>query len=572
MTLKEALLLVNSADRRGDPFEALLACGYSPLHLKTFLAAYLTRELPGRVVSVATGLYGDLPGTLAAARQSEQPPQAITLSVEWPDLDPRLGYRRLGGWGASEMPDIVASCRTQLEWLAEAIANLPAGVSLAVAGPTLQPAPAAQTPGWIASAAELELRQAVAQFLLSVASGGGRILDSGYLDRASSPSQRFDARSELFAGFPFTREHASSLAEAFTRLLVPENPKKGLITDLDDTLWKGIVGEVGADAIAWDLDRKAQIHGLYQQMLASLGKQGALLAIASKNEAANVEAAFERPDIQIQRDSFFPAEVHWSPKSGSVSRILEAWNVGPDSVVFIDDSPGEIGEVQAAHPDLECILFPKGDPVAAIRLLTDLRDKFGKTRTSDEDALRLDSLRSAAELREASDSKEALDRFLSSAGGKLTIDLVSDDARTLELINKTNQFNLNGIRYTEGDWSASRALPGAFTFSILYEDKFGPLGKIAVLHGHAAHGAASVACWVMSCRAFSRRIEYHALQTLFERLGVDRVELQFEQTPKNGPIASLLLDLAGPDRAVITKDEFLARLPPLHHQVIYAES
>ncbi len=548
-----------------------LACGYSPLRLETFLTAYLARALPQRRIELSTGLYADLPGTLSAVAKRAGRPHGIALSIEWPDLDPRLGYRNLGGWRAAGLADIVSAARARLDWIAAAIEALPAGVALAVAGPTVAPAPFAHTPSWHASPAELELRQAFAGFMARAARAGAKALNATYLDRRTVLDERFDARSELFAGFPFTREHAANLAEGLVRLLLPENPQKGLITDLDDRLWKGLVGEIGADAVAWDLDGKAQIHGLYQQLLASLSEQGTLLAIASKNEASNVETAFARPDIRVPLDAFFPVEAHWNPKSSSVGRILDAWNVGADSVLFIDDSPAELAEVQAAHPDVECILFPKGDPAAALGLFQDLRDKLGKSNVQAEDALRLQSLRSGAALKEASDADDALDRFLSSAQGKLTIDAASEDARTLELVNKTNQFNLNGIRYTEGDWAASRERPGAFTYSMLYEDKFGPLGTIAVVHGRKSGSDALVDVWVMSCRAFSRRIEYHALEALFNRLGVERIELSFTQTPKNAPLASFLLDVAGPERRSVSLDAFRSAAPALHHQVNYAE-
>jgi FkbH-like protein len=574
VTLKEALLLAHPAETKGEPFRALLACGYSPLHLRTFLAAHLTRALPGRAVSVTAGLYGNLPGTLASVADAEERPHAIALSFEWSDLDPRLGYRRLGGWAPGDLSDVVESCRSQLQWLARSLESLPSGIAVAVAGPTLPPAPVAQTPGWMASVPELELRAAVHDFLLQAARQGRRVLDSGFFDRASSPEQRFDARSELSAGFPFTREHAAELAGALAKLILPDTPKKGLITDLDDTLWKGIVGEIGAEAVAWDLDSGGQIHGLYQQLLASLSRQGTLLAIASKNDLSNVTAAFERGDIRVPMDAFFPVEVHWNPKSGSIRRILETWNIGGDAVVFLDDSPAELGEVQAAHPEIECILFPKNDPAAAIRLLAGLRDRFGKAGVGAEDAIRLQSVRRAVELREVAESDDALDRFLASANGKVTVDVVSGDARTLELVNKTNQFNLNGARYTEADWDASRGRPGAFTLSLSYEDKFGPLGKIAVLHGAVEGDTAQVDVWVMSCRAFSRRIEYHTVQALFDRFPVEQIRFRFQPTSKNGPIATLLRQWLGdpiPSPAVLEKSRFLQKIPALDQQVSYVQ-
>ncbi len=86
-------------------------------------------------------------------------------------------------------------------------------------------------------------------------------------------------------GFPYSLPHAEVLGRALAGLLNPPKPKKGLITDLDDTLWAGLIGEVGHDQVSWDLASHTQFHGLYQQMLGALADQGVLIAIASKNTA-----------------------------------------------------------------------------------------------------------------------------------------------------------------------------------------------------------------------------------------------------------------------------------------------
>ena len=160
---------------------------------------------------------------------------------------------------------------------------------------------------------------------------------------------------------PYTTEHADKLASLLALALVPPAPKKGIISDLDDTLWDGIVGEAGADAVTWDLAGHAHMHGLYQKLLASLADSGTLIGVASKNDPAVVAKAFERKDLLLRPEQVFPIEVHWNAKSGSVARILEAWNIAADSVIFVDDSPMELAEVAAAHPGIECVLFPKND-------------------------------------------------------------------------------------------------------------------------------------------------------------------------------------------------------------------
>jgi len=380
---------------------------------------------------------------------------------------------------------------------------------------------------------------------------------------------RFDLRAELLTGFPYTLAHADALGEALARLIQPPPVKKGLITDLDGTLWSGIAGEIGPDRVSWDLASHSQVHGLYQQLLQALAEEGVLIAAATKNDPRTVEQAFGRSDLLLHPDRVFPIQAHWEAKSKSVARILETWNIGAESVVFIDDSPMELAEVKAAWPELECLLFPAEHHAAAEALLRGLRDRFGKDRTSQEDSLRMESIRGAAEVREQGHSQ---DQFLSGAGAKMSVEFnpPAQDARVLELVNKTNQFNLNGRRYTEQEWRKGAAEPGAFVMAVSYRDRFGPLGKIAIIRGRSCEGAVDVDTWVMSCRAFSRRIEHRCLEILFERFGEDQIRLQFAAIPRNGPFREMLahyLDNQPSSTASISFERFRERTPKLHHAV-----
>jgi FkbH-like protein len=336
------------------------------------------------------------------------------------------------------------------------------------------------------------------------------VLNDQGLNERSGLDQRYDLRADLHAGFPYTLKHADALGEALAALIVSPQPKKGLITDLDDTLWLGLVGEEGHDGVAWDLASHAQLHGLYQQMLDALADHGVLIAIASKNAPEVVERALARPDLIVTREKIYPVEVHWDAKSGSVERILKTWNIGADSVVFVDDNRMELEEVRAAFPQMECIVFPKSDYVAGLTMLNRLRDLFGKPRLAEEDAYRLQTIKQNRHLVESTRNGDLAEHFLASA--EASIDLEFDpsaaDRRIVELVNKTNQFNLNGIRYTEAEWQQSLQNPDCFVAVVSYKYKFGPLGKIAVLLGQRTGERIRIDTWVMSCRAFSRRIEY----------------------------------------------------------------
>jgi FkbH-like protein len=576
MTLLEALNILREGSPAGaEPFEVALACGFTPLHLQTFLAARLSRLRPDRRVVPKVGVYGDCLGNLG--RLAAGRPAATAVVLEWPDLDPRLGLRHLGGWGPGAQGDILATVGDRLPRYHEALAAAAEAGPVALCLPTLPLPPIAHVPGRQAGGFELDLRERIARFAAAAARlRGVRVVGAARLDVESPPSARWDVKSELGAGFPYSLPHASAVAALLAELLAPPAPKKGLITDLDDTLWRGILGDAGVRGVSWDLDNHSQVHGLYQQTLAALAEAGVLVAVASKNDPAPVDEALGRADLILPRDCLFPVDVHWGPKSESVGRILRAWNIGASDVVFVDDSPIELAEVRAAYPQIEGLLFPARDERAALALLTRLRDLFGKETISREDALRRESLRRSASWREEAASGGASgpsDDFLAGLEAELTLDFArdADDARALELINKTNQFNLNGRRIAEGDWRAALADPATFLLRASYRDKFGPLGTIAVVAGRADGEAPRVDAWVMSCRAFSRRIEHRCLERLFEHLGAERIAFDFQETSRNGPLVDFFRELLGEPPAPgfsLSRAAFAERCPPLHHRTV----
>jgi FkbH-like protein len=309
------------------------------------------------------------------------------------------------------------------------------------------------------------------------------------------------------------------------------------------------------------------MHGLYQRFLASLSSAGVLLAVASKNDQALVEKALARRDILLAREHIFPLQVNWDRKPESVQRILKEWNIGPGDVVFVDDSPMEVAEVKAAFPEMECISFPKNDYSAIWGLLRTLRDHFGKSEVSAEDEIRLGSIRGSVNAHDFD-----TDTFLRNANATILFSLKSDgqDNRAFELINKTNQFNLNGRRWSRSEWVDFLQDPSAFLLTAAYEDRYGPLGKIAVVMGRNEGLKLHVASWVMSCRAFSRRIEHQCLKYLFEKMGVEEIVFDYAATPRNGPIQDFfaaLLQGSPPANLSLPKASFSVKAPPLFHRV-----
>ena len=573
MKLIDALNIVHRHPPEGElPYLIYLASSFNPLHFRTFLAAELSLVFKNRTVEVETGLYGDLPGNIE--RLSKVESESGVIMLEWSDLDARLGMRSLGSWAPNILPTILSDARTRTEQIEEIILEASRYSPLVVCLPTLPLLPVSFTPTWQASAFELELKVCVESLGAHLAQSPRiRMVSSEYINAICPLAERWNLDTELSCGFPYRLQYASLLASAMARLISPSQPLKGLITDLDDAVWRGILGEDGVDGISWDLNGRSQMHGAYQRMLHALSAAGVLIAAATKNDPQLVEEAFQKRQLILPRDAIFPLEANWRPKSESVERILKTWNIGADSVVFVDDSPMELAEVAAAHPGIKCLQFPAKDPVKVNLLLLTLRDLFGKNVLLEEDLIRVKSVRHGhQEQQDREQSGITPDQFLKLAEAEIDFHFGKTplDPRAIELVNKTNQFNLNGIRKTEAYWQTWLKNPDTFLMLVSYKDKYGPLGKIAVLAGRCIGRKLFLDFWVMSCRAFSRQIEHRCLQELYSRFEVDEIEFDFAATGRNKVLEAFLNDMLGEPPlpgCILPRAQFLAKFPQKFHDV-----
>lgn len=548
-----------------------LYCGFTPLWLKTFFHSTLCMLAESRRVTVHDGIYGDILGALRSLLAEKEEFDSLAVVIEWEDLDARLGLRSHSGWDPSLLEDMLSSVQAKLRLLAHAIHSLAEAMPIVVALPTLPLLPLninclREESEWSAG-----LKREIAFFAASLAARKSiRLLNNESLTGHPEYSKRYNANTHLTNGFPFTNEFAALLARELAFLAHPPVPLKGLIFDLDDTLWRGVLGEDGVEGVSWDLNHGSQIYAVFQAFLQSLARSGVLLAIASKNDQSLVEELFSKKSPLVARDSIFPLMANWGKKSISVQKILKIWNIDPASVVFVDDSPLEIEEVQLQHPRLQCLLFPKQDAGLILGIVRELRDLFGKRVVTEEDAIRLRSLRMHPQIvgQAASDDSLYEDLLRNSDPSVLfhNYEGIFDD-RAFELINKTNQFNMNGERCGEVEWRRLLEEPGAFLVTATYKDKFGPLGKIAVARGYRDGKTLVLTHWVMSCRAFGRRIEYILLHQLFETYDAEMILFRFSETPKNAPFKLFLESLGALEggTAGISRTEFLEKCPALYH-------
>jgi FkbH-like protein len=316
--------------------------------------------------------------------------------------------------------------------------------------------------------------------------------------------------------------------------------RKCIVVDLDNTLWGGLVGEEGPRGVALGAEYPGNAYVAFQRALLALRDRGVLLAIASKNNAADAEQAFaENPAMAVKLSDFSAREIHWEPKSVSVARIAASLNIGLRHMVFVDDNPAECAEVERAHPSVTTIVLPRQPERFIDALLGE--GLFDSLSFSAEDTRRaaLYEQRDAAErLRTEAGS---LEDYFKSLDMRVHLEPVAahNVARAAQMTQKTTQFNSTTRRYTEADLNA-RAKSGAWAMlTMRVVDVFGDNGVVGLLLAERKGAVCEIDTLLMSCRVINRGAETCMLHWLAERAkaeGATAVEGWIFPTDRNVPV------------------------------------
>jgi FkbH-like protein len=310
-------------------------------------------------------------------------------------------------------------------------------------------------------------------------------------------------------------------------------PLKCVVLDLDNTLWGGVVGEDGFDRIELGTGGRGKAFVDFQKELLKLYKQGTLLAVCSKNDTCDALDVIERhPHMVIRPGMISCFRINWDDKPKNVVEIAKELNVGLDSMMFIDDSPVERAIMAAALPDVSVLELPAVPELFADALRACTRFwPVQLTKTDSARAAGFSRNNGRTGLQKISLNKEA---YLKDLEIRLVMGRVSEQSiqRAVQLFNKTNQFNLTGARYTQGELERLAGLPGNGLFSMAMTDKFGDYGIIGV----ALLRADTIESFALSCRAFGRQIELAFLVFMLMHIGEKGHEAaigKFISTPRN---------------------------------------
>ena len=316
--------------------------------------------------------------------------------------------------------------------------------------------------------------------------------------------------------------------------------KKLLVLDLDDTMWGGIVGDVGWQGLRLGgHDPVGEAFVDFQREVLALSRRGVALAVVSKNEESTaLEAMTHHPEMVIKPEMLACHRINWRDKAQNIVEIVKELNLGLQSVVFLDDNPVERARVREALPEVFVPEWP-ADKMQYAKAFLEL-DCFDVPRISSED---LERNRMYAEERQRTELKTklgSLDEWLMSLGTRVRFVRLdaSNLPRTCQLMNKTNQLNLRTRRLAEPELLAWAGEPGHEVWAVYVSDKLGDAGLTGVLSLARRDGAMEVVDYVLSCRVMGRRVEETLAWFAVERArraGLATVRAPFFTTAKNKP-------------------------------------
>lgn len=349
------------------------------------------------------------------------------------------------------------------------------------------------------------------------------------------------------AGLPLTPGAQALAALAIARWadLNTRQPIKMIVVDGDQTLWGGILGEDGPEGI-W----LSPGHVALQARLAAAADAGTILAMASRNEAADVLSLLDqRPDFRLRQKHFLAHRIGWRPKAETLGEMAAQFGVADDAVLFLDDSAVECAAMRAARPGVLCVRVPgESELDAFVDGLWPLDLRPGTAA----DAQRVNSYRAEAARQDARATAATLEDFFNSLDLKILIRAATanDRDRVAQMSQRTNQFNASLRRLDVGAVDALLADPSVHLDLVEVADRFGDYGTVGLMGYQHTHNQLRADLFLLSCRALGRGVEHEMLRYLGRAatmLGDADIVFALTDGPRNQPLRAFF-EAMGVDR------------------------
>ena len=373
------------------------------------------------------------------------------------------------------------------------------------------------------------------------------------IQRWTAPAgiQAFSPKLWYLGKIPFANEVFKAAARDIKAALrgMLGYARKLIIVDLDDTLWGGIVGDAGwENLVLGGHHHIGEAYVDFQHALKSMQNRGILLAIVSKNEEqVALEAIGKHPEMVLRLENFAGWRINWQDKVQNIIDLLAELNLGPQSAVFIDDSPVERARVKESLPEVLVPDWPE-DPLFYPATLLSLRC-FEMPSISREDLARSTMYFSETKRRELKKTVRSLEEWLMRLAIRVQVEELqpANLQRATQLLNKTNQMNLSTRRMSEAELMAWAEQEHHRLWTLRVSDKFGDAGLTGLISLEIQDRSAQIVDFILSCRVLGRKIEETMLAVAIHQaqaMGVANVYARYTSTSKNKPCLDFFKSLA----------------------------
>ena len=343
------------------------------------------------------------------------------------------------------------------------------------------------------------------------------------------------------AKFSFSDELIPLYADHVARTVaaIRGKSKKVLILDLDNTVWSGVIGDDGLEGIKIAQgDAVGEAHLDVQRMALDLRNRGVVLAVSSKNTEEIARTPFEQhPEMLLKLDHIAVFQANWNDKASNIQAIAEELSLGLDAMVFLDDNPVERGLIRKLLPEVAVPELPEDAAYYARTLAA--AGYFDAVAFASEDLNRAGFYQDNAKRATLQKQVGGLDAYLASLDMVITFQPfdTTGRARIVQLINKSNQYNLTTRRYTDPEIVAAENDPRVFTLQVRLGDIFGDNGMISVVICRSIQdGVWDIDTWLMSCRVLGRKVEHMVLRKMLEEAcaaGIHTLTGTYRPTDRN---------------------------------------
>lgn len=379
-----------------------------------------------------------------------------------------------------------------------------------------------------------------------VIGSGDVLLDVAGLAETVGLAEWHNTQLWNIAKFPFADELIPLYADHVARTVAAIRGKsaKVLILDLDNTVWGGVIGDDGLEGIQIAQgDARGEAHLAVQRLALDLRQRGIVLAVSSKNTDEVAREPFEKhPEMLLKLEHIAVFQANWNDKATNIKAIAEELSLGLDSMVFLDDNPMERGLVRKLLPQVRVPELPD-DPANYARTLA-AAGYFETVAFAGEDLQRASFYQDNARRANLQKQVGGVDAYLASLDMTITFQPfdATGRARIVQLINKSNQYNLMTRRYTDPEVTQAENDPEVFTLQVRLADIFGDNGMISVVICRpAAAGVWEIDTWLMSCRVLGRKVEFMVLREILDHAraaGIQKLSGSYRPTDRN----SLVID------------------------------